>query len=238
MDYTYSASHRGIEKVAQYAETYSAGYYANEFAWVEIPLLRRLFAELAQADHRNYCDFACGTGRILRIGASFFSNSTGLDISPEMLIYASEKCPNSTVALVDSSELSSTVFDVVTAFRFFLNAEDDLRSDTLRKLHGLLRDGGVLIVNTHAQTWSPLGIANRLRGCMGGRARHLSARRMKKLLVNASFEVVSSTPYGLMPRFGGFYPAWFERFHHAVEKRGVPRLFGPFAQSALIVARK
>ena len=48
-----------------------------------------------------------------------------------------------------ASPLAGRSFDLITAFRFFSNAEADLRSEALAALVGCLKPGGRLVFNNH-----------------------------------------------------------------------------------------
>ena len=71
-------------------------------------------------------DFACGTGRVLEYLAGHASEVIGVDISPAMLEVARRRCPDARLVEGDITvdpELVTESADIVTAFRFLLNAE-------------------------------------------------------------------------------------------------------------------
>ena len=53
-------------------------------------------------------------------------------------------------------------FDVVTAFRFFLNAEPPLREEALEAIRKHLKQDGRLVCNIQMNATSPIGIASRI----------------------------------------------------------------------------
>ena len=72
----------------------------------------------------------------------FFGTVVGIDVSEAMLMCASVS-ENVTLYCIDITKVSlAETFDVVTAFRFFLNAEDSLRREALRAIYRRLREGG------------------------------------------------------------------------------------------------
>jgi SAM-dependent methyltransferase len=237
--WTYRDTHLGTDKAAEYEQAYAEGYYADEWAWFERPFLVRTFSRLRTRGTAEAADFACGTGRVLRVAADVFPMSFGLDISPDMLKVAAANSPTSKLLAFDAS--AGTVreqFDVVSAFRFFLNAEDSLRASGAAAMYAMLRPGGSLVVNTHSQPWSPLGITKVMRRVYGTRLRTLSARSLCQLLRHAGFTIDSVTYHGLVPRMGEFYPGWYRALHRSLDSRPAPRWLRPFAESAIIVAHR
>ncbi len=237
--WTYRDTHLGTEKAAEYEQAYAEGYYADEWSWFERPFLVRTFSRLRTQGAAEAADFACGTGRVLKVAADVFPITFGLDISPDMLQVAAANSPTSKLLTVDAS--AGTLreqFDVVSAFRFFLNAEDPLRVAGATAMYGMLRPGGSLVVNTHTQPWSPLGVTKVMRRVYGTRLRTLSARSLCRLLRQAGFTIDSITYHGVVPRMGDFYPGWYRALHRSLDGRSVPRWLHPFAQSAIIVAHR
>jgi SAM-dependent methyltransferase len=97
-------------------------------------------------------DFACGTGRILQLFASQVDSAVGVDVSKTMLEVAAGHLLQVELHNVDITRepaLADRRFEVITAFRFFPNAEPVLRDDVMRELVGLLAEDGILILNNH-----------------------------------------------------------------------------------------
>lgn len=142
------------EDVVYRAGTYDSWVWSHEQRWLDGVVERRAQAGRA---HR-LLDFACGTGRILSFLAPRFAEALGVDISQAMLERAAEKVePTTTLVCGDvthDAALLDGAFDVITAFRFFLNAQPDLREAALSVLVQHLGDGGVLVTNFHGNTWS------------------------------------------------------------------------------------
>lgn len=112
-------------------------------------------------------DFACGTGRVLQFLAARTPEVIGVDISAAMLEVARGHCPGARLVEGDVTRdpgLVTETADVVTAFRFLLNAEPPLRSAALDWMRDRLAPGGALIVNFHLNPRSARGRYLRLRG--------------------------------------------------------------------------
>jgi SAM-dependent methyltransferase len=174
----------------------------------ERPYLESLFARLA-ADRPNgrYLDFACGTGRILDVGAARFEDVTGIDVSEAMVAVARRKRPSATIVCADVlfDPIVIDSFDVITLFRFLVRARE-LREPILGWLRTVVRDDGVLVVNNHRNAASLRGLAFRIR-----RRFHptefdseiLSDSDVVALLGRTGFEVVEEYGFGLVPSFRG-----------------------------------
>lgn len=202
---SYRTSHTSPGHGEHYATTYEHGYYASQWRLIERPLLRSLFAELKHSDKIRYLDFACGTGRILGVAEEFFGDTTGVDISPEMLRVASRNCKSSELIRQDITRRPlEKEYDVITAFRFFLNAEPALADEVLRALHGLLAETGKLFANIHVNKKSPLGAVYELRNMVSGRtiANTKSYASFKELLERNNFHIEEVIWYSVFPRFG------------------------------------
>jgi SAM-dependent methyltransferase len=187
-----------IDYVAGHKErgpTYDRALSADPFdaymtAW-EIRHVRELLAKAFPGGIGRYLDFACGTGRITEIIAPMAVEVVGVDVSPTMLEVARGKLPSARFVEADltANPLDLGAFDLVSSFRFFGNAEPDLRRAALRALGARLRAGGYLLLNSHRNPWALLSLISRL----GGRPMHvdLSYPALKRLLAEAGFEVVA-----------------------------------------------
>ncbi len=100
----------------------------------------------------THLDFACGTGRILHHLQPLVASSVGVDISASMLEVARKNSPSAQFIVGDLTQddlLQGQSFDLITAFRFFPNAQPDLRSQVMSKLAELLTPRGIIVFNNH-----------------------------------------------------------------------------------------
>lgn len=145
---------------------------------------------------RRCLDFACGTGRITSALSAAGFQCVGVDVSPTMLERAKEKVPGATFVNADitGESLDGAAFDVVTAFRFFGNAQDELRVRALSSLARHLNAGGILVINNHR---NPLCIQARLEAWLGKRSTmDLSPEKLGNLLKSQGFEIVMTKGLG------------------------------------------
>jgi SAM-dependent methyltransferase len=201
----YRASHAGAGYGKHYEETYRRGYYADLWTRIESPLLEKLFVQCAAEGRRACLDFACGTGRITALAERYFEECVGVDVSDTMLEVARTKCARAQLVRRDITvEPIGTAFDVITAFRFFLNAEQPLRRAGLRALRSALAPGGRIIINVHVNRTSLLGIAYRFRNWTRQRhiANTLGLEELAEMLREENLHIESVVHYGLLPRVG------------------------------------
>ena len=114
---------------------------------------------------RSALDFAAGTGRISVFLSQRFDRVLALDISQAMLELVPTKDATIEPVCADfrlNPEAVAGPFDVVTAFRFFPNAQPDLRVSALDFIASRVRIGGLFIVNNHQNASSFLFRIGRL----------------------------------------------------------------------------
>lgn len=174
---------------------------------LEQKILDRILREFFPEKPLEYLDFACGTGRILGHMVPYVQNAVGVDVSQSMLKVARSNVPDATIIEVDITRedvLKRREFDLITAFRFFPNAEPALRSGALLTLKEHLKPKGILIFNNHRNTrlWHDLGL-RKSNGLM-------SRREVRQLLDEANMKVLKEYPLAILPfsdkRFTG--PKW------------------------------
>lgn len=203
------------EQVSSYeAEEYGAASYGSYIWQLQQPML----ADLLEQQRRRrvtlrLLDFACGTGRVLSFAARFAQASDGVDISPAMLQKAAARCHRSRLLAGDITAEASLVpgpYDVITAFRFFLNAEPPVRLEVLRALRARLDpEEGMLIANVHGNSMSLRHVSLAYRRWRVRRANaaqpdlmlaEMSARQARELFQKAGFEVVEQIGFGVLPQ--------------------------------------
>lgn len=236
----YRASHCARGYGAHYNKTHDSGYYGALWDKIERPLILGVLGPMGGAD-RKCLDFACGTGRITNVAAGLFGEVVGVDVSKSMLACA--RVPHNVRLLhIDMTmESLDETFDIVTAFRFFLNAEDRLKQEALRAINLQLKDGGRLVCNVHMNATSPVGLVCRLLNRLFGRTirNTLSEARFKELLTASGFLVEEVIPYGYLPRPGRLLPGLCEALMEPFEKASrTLRIPGQLAQHFLVVAKK
>lgn len=240
---SYRQSHMQASVASQYESQFAER--VDSLIWEEF-VKPWLFDRLQTARDNGalrYLDFACGTGRILKVGHKVFDHAEGIDISASMLSYAKQRVPQAHFHCLDVTSANSGAneigkFDCVTMFRFLRNAEPELRVAVLQWLAEHMDEGAILIVNNHGNTSSILGCVQRLAFWLPNEARNLLSRQQTfDLLADAGFSVESWDGYRILPSvfgrpvLGRRLQAWAERL---CRKLGLAR----FGGELVIVARR
>lgn len=239
----YRDSHASADYGKLYRKTYESGYYHYQWEWIERPLLENVLNEEYVAGRRDCLDFACGTGRITGVLEDIFPSVCGVDVSATMLEQARESCNKAEFIQRDITQTSlDQSFDIVTAFRFFLNAQPDLKHSALAAIANALKVEGHLVMNIHVNKSSVLGIAYRLRNWIKGDvvANTCGYKEIKMCLDGAGFDIESAYWYSYLPRTGWRFGRLSRFLMMPVERfcRWFPLVPNSLAQSFLIVARK
>jgi SAM-dependent methyltransferase len=145
------------------AQSYDEGQYGDgsygQLLWqIEREQLAAIVAKFRTTHPKiDLLDFATGTGRILSFVESLTDSSIGIDISDSMVERARRRVRRSIVLCRDITTDSQVEgkYDMITAFRFILNAEPDLRRLAFSALRDRLRDrSSVIVFNNHGNLWS------------------------------------------------------------------------------------
>ena len=239
---SYRTSHSSEGYGEHYEKTYERGYYKHQWDCLELPLLKRVLEQEYDKGARSYLDFACGTGRILHAAEEIFPETTGVDVSETMVKLAREKCHRSEIFVQDITTTPLIKqYDVITAFRFFLNAEPELRNSVLKAIRENLADSGCLIVNIHVNRNSILGRVYQLRNIMLGHivANTLGFDEFRRLLHENKFQVEAVNWYSYWPRTGWRMEGIAKRMLPATDKlwKQVKVLPQGLAQSFMVICR-
>ena len=167
---SYRESHQN--KGADYHETFRLMPFRATIWGLEQRLLLRIMREYFPGGPPTYLDFACGTGRILGLLSPYSASALGVDVSASMLSVARRSGMPAQFVQLDitrDDKLGDRRFDLITAFRFFANAESELREAALSTLATHLSPTGVLVFNNHKNAGS-------LRNRLGSAIRRIQRR--------------------------------------------------------------
>jgi len=156
----YRDSHQSLSKPSEYdPQFFDESTTLGLFWQIEREILESILSD-GTTRHRAL-DFACGTGRILGWLIDRADEAVGIDVSGSMLAVARSRAPSATIIHGDLTVTPTLVkgpFDLITAFRFFLNAQPELRRDVLRALREVMDPDGILIANFHLNPSSLTGL--------------------------------------------------------------------------------
>lgn len=199
---SYKYSHVGKDVGEEY-DVYLDNKFERFIFDLEKKILPRILRKYFPKKARQGLDFACGTGRITSIIQEHTVSCVGLDISADMLRSARRKYPQIKFVQADIQKKNpfKKKFDLITAWRFVLNAEDDLRKDILRRLNKMLDRDGYFIFNVHENRHSVIGFQFFLRALLGEKRipRTMSIGDVKKLAKETGFEIVEIIPLAHVP---------------------------------------
>lgn len=152
----YRNAHHG--KGAAYHQSFAENVYRSVMWEIEQSILLDLLkAYFEMPDRVRLLDFACGSGRVLQLLENRVDTATGVDVTASMLDVAGAVTARSRLINCDitrSADLDGERFDLITAFRFFPNAEPSLRTEAMAKLAAMLAPGGIMVFNNHIRAGS------------------------------------------------------------------------------------
>lgn len=196
IDRDYRRSHVSREAAHRYEALYKTGTYedwvwALEKAYVAGAVRKHVLSRRPEA---KFLDFACGTGRILTFLEPMMAEVTGVDVSVAMLNLTRDRVSKARLICTDITKhdvLPAGGFDLITAFRFFLNADLSLRQEALKAIRRTLADDGILIANIHGNRWSMHLIPFLVRRYFLRQGINAtSIHEMRRLLAGHGFEVI------------------------------------------------
>jgi len=161
-----------------------------------------------------------------------------------MLQIARQKILNSELIFGDLTReniLRNRRFNLITAFRFFLNAQPSLRKEAMQTLAKHITDDGLLVFNNHMQRSSIMHLILRVWSLLRyGRdnKRYLSLEQIRSLVGGAGFRIVKIFHWGLLPATDNHMPlpsSLLVRLENWASRR---RLLRPLAQNTIIVCAK
>jgi len=209
---SYANRFQACDDVESYdLKEYGAGSYSSRIWELQRPVLAE-FLRHYQREVRHpltLLDFACGTGRVLASLEPLVAAADGIDISPAMIAVARTKCRQARLQVGDiltQPELLGKNYDVITAFRFLLNVEPEIRRRALQRLREVIQEPhGRLVVNVHGNSRSlrhPAILWRRWRERAqptGAMLNEMSPGETRRLLRESGFQVVRQFGFGLLP---------------------------------------
>lgn len=199
-DKSYTDSHTMQGKGAQYNEHYGTDRWYRSLWLREQQVLKDFVETYFNGRQIHLLDFACGTGRICGFLEPYVIDAVGVDVSQSMLEIAKQNLKRTELIradLTNEAVLIGRKFNLITAFRFFLNAEPSLRKAALRAIVPLLAPDGYFVFNNHRNRTSPLV---RLKYGRRHKTRNfMSMREMHEMVNEFGLEIVRIYPVGFLP---------------------------------------
>ena len=203
---SYRESHLRKGKGYSYHKAFSDDPYRNMVWQFEKNNLDSIIATFYGNVEIHHLDFACGTGRILSYLENRTKSAIGVDISSEMLDVARKNNRNAEIIEADLTRkdvLGDRKFNLITAFRFFPNAEESLRMEAMQTISRHLTNDGYLVFNNHKNTGSTRNRLARFLGRLGYKGlpyyRGMSIPELKALLLVNHLEIVKIYSFCVFP---------------------------------------
>ena len=238
---SYRDSHKRESKGAEYEAYYQKSAWYGFLSLREQEIVLRILDKYLKGKDVHLLDFACGTGRITEFLENRVKTSTGVDVSGSMLDVAGKKLKRTELIKTDITEeniLKPRKFNLITAFRFFLNAEPELRSAAIKALAELLDEDGYLVFNNHQNSGSPwIKMRNVYYRKNYPQANYtvMSVEEMAKLADQAGLEIVEICPAGF------FHPPRIPVLPHLTRAidlaAGKLKFLNRFSENAIAVCR-
>ena len=196
------------ERVVYAPETYSTAVSGRQRAFLR-RLVRREFTARRPVQH----DFACGTGRAIKLLHGVVRAAHGYDVSAQMLAKAQEAGVYAKLHQVagDGPVPEPATVDgpaLVTVFRLLLNAPKDVRDRAIAFAAKILpeADSGLLVVENHGNRSSLRHLRHRSNRANQWFA-ELHHAEVEQLLARHGFEVVQRRGFALCPA-GAYRREW------------------------------
>jgi len=238
---SYRTSHIGENRGQRYDATHANKVDALIWdVFIKDFVSDRMQSCAAQGGTR-YLDFACGTGRVLKVGTEHFERCVGVDISDDMLTVARDRVPTARFVCADvtvDGDSVSGAFDCVTLFRFLLNAERSLSLEVLAWLADHMPPGATLIGNNHMNTVSFRGVSSVVANAvLRSSHNHLSRRGTAKMLEESGFKICEWSGYRILPTVMG-KPIFGRNGQIALEKFSRALQLGAIGSELVFVAER
>ena len=194
---SYSKSFQSEETVQKYEEiVYSDDSY-DSFIWnIEAHKVVSIFrARARHSDEIVNLDYACGTGRIISLLEKFTKESSGIDVSEQMISVARGKVSKAKLVVGDISENEEILeprYDIITLFRYVLNAEPVSRKIILSRLAARLdSESGRLIFNGQGNKHSLRHVTLQFCPNSNERINEMSYGETRELIESCGLEIIS-----------------------------------------------
>lgn len=193
------------------ADKYEFGTYKENSYYSLIWELEKEYLKdfLVKNKFKNYLDFACGSGRVISFAEKYVGASTGVDVSKDMLNITKTKVSKAKLIAQDITKSSlNAKYDLITAYRFFLNAQEGLRHDVLKEFQQMTKSGSYVVISNQGNKTSAIFLTAPLeKTFFGKKLNMLSKKDLEKLFNQYGYELVEYRGFGFLPK--AFYSIGF-----------------------------
>ena len=204
---SYAKSFQSEEAVQKYEKIIYSDDSYDSFIWnIESHKVVSIFrARARHSDEIVNLDYACGTGRIISLLEKFTKESSGIDVSEQMISVARGKVSKAKLVVGDISENEEILeprYDIITLFRYVLNAEPASRKIILSHLAARLdSESGRLIFNGQGNKHSLRHVTLQFCPNSNERINEMSYGKTRKLIESCGLEIISWYGFGVLLPF-------------------------------------
>ena len=190
---------------------YDENSYSSVLWEFEKELLTTLITEFRHSTGGqpiDYLDFASGSGRIIAYVEDKVDTATGIEVSPAMCAIASKKLKHGKLICTDITLPDAAIekkYDLITAFRFILNADPELRTIAMKALSLRLKDEkSWFIFNNHGNPFSvklmmwPVHFVRQLYKGRDPACNYLTNAQVYRLAAAADLQIIRVIGYGFL----------------------------------------
>jgi trans-aconitate methyltransferase len=231
MSQDYRQSHIGADKARSYHQQFYKNKYRS-FIWNEEKNILNIIIKKYYNKKIRHLDFACGTGRIVEHLVKQTEVSVGVDVSEDMLSIARKNESSKTqfilADLTKEDALGKQRFNLITSFRFFPNAQDELRQTSMARLVSHLEKDGYLVFNNHKNYTSNLYRLARIVGKKD--LGEMKNDDVLQLCESNNLKVIDTFHIGFIPSSDQFqiFPIWALRLIESANSKVKPLKYFSF----------
>jgi SAM-dependent methyltransferase len=241
----YRNSHMAPTKGASYDASFKKlPYRKMVWRWEQEMLTKYAQTICQEKESVIYLDFACGTGRILSHLESWMEESCGVDISPSMLEIAKQNQKKSKLFCGDISKnnfFPDNYFDLVPAFRFFLNAQQELRESVMQVLHNIIKPNGYLIFNIHMNKGclleKSIKVYEKVRNIHDDHEFAISIKEIETLVESANFKILKMDHFGIIPIYSDRHRFLLNPIYNIEELISQKPFFLPYSRYIIYICQ-
>ena len=138
----------------------------------------------------NYCDVACGYGRMTSHFEKTSYKSTGIDVSNEMLTIAEKTCTKTTFIKTDITKKNlNKKYDLITCFRYFVNAKKPEKEKMIKAIRKIVKNNGLFIFNIHKNPNLTTKIYSKYQRIINNKKVNTTSRKEVEKLIKELFEI-------------------------------------------------
>lgn len=154
-------------------------------------LLGKVLKNYFNGTPKKYLDVACGYGRLTKFFEDKVEMPHGVDVSESMLQIAKKKCENTRFYKRDITKNSlKKKFNLITSFRFFVNAQPSLKRNMVKAIRKHIKNGGLFIFNIHKNKTIPVRLFSWMQKLIYNKKVNMISKKEVERIIHKQFKIV------------------------------------------------